>query len=123
MVVKFELALNMTRRQKAATSIWCGAGTSLFLVPSAVAGFADVSAETAAAGLGVPAAVAVVFWLAKSLMDQHDGRRAYEGGREAEEAFDRREAARLAAEADIARRRQPVRRPRNHVIDGEVISR
>lgn len=60
----------------AGTSVFCGLGSALFLVPSAVAGWADLSAPMVVGGLSFPAAVATVFWLAKGLVDDNNARKA-----------------------------------------------
>lgn len=72
--MRFEFAFTMTRRQKVSTVVWCGTGSALFIIPSATLPFAEVSANTLAAGVGIPAAVAVVFWLAKNLADNQDAK-------------------------------------------------
>jgi len=114
MKIQFEFA--MTRRQKVATSVWCGLGSALFIVPSTLLPGAEVSAHTAAAGVGIPAAVAVVFWLAKNLADQHDrNAKPHESAR--------RGAAEVrAAEREAATTRVIYVRP-GDAIEGEVLPR
>lgn len=68
--------LTPMQRRVAGSCVFCGIGSSLFLVPSAVAGWADLSAQTVLGGLGFPAAVAVVFWLGRGLVDDNDRRNA-----------------------------------------------
>jgi hypothetical protein len=70
--MKVEFAFTMTGRQKISTVVWCGTGSALFIVPSALLPFADLSPDTVAAGVGIPSVVAVVFWLAKNLADNHN---------------------------------------------------
>lgn len=68
--------LTPMQRRVAGTSVFCGLGSALFLVPSAVAGWADVSGQMVVGGLALPAVVATVFWLAKGLADDNDRRKA-----------------------------------------------
>lgn len=67
--------LTPMQRRVAGTSVFCGLTSAIFLVPSAVAGWADVSAQMVVGGLSFPAAIATVFWLGKGLVDDNDRRK------------------------------------------------
>lgn len=101
------------------TSVLCGAGSAILLVPPALAPWADVSPVMWVGGLLGPAAIAAAFWQIKAAVEAHDERRA--------EELD--PTARLgAAQVRMAEAEQrdryadvQVRPARGEVIEGEVV--
>jgi hypothetical protein len=98
--------LTQTQRRAIGTGVFCSTGSALFLVPPALAGWADVSGPMLVGGLGFPAAVATVFWLAKSLVDENDRRNVGNdrSARLGEVLVDRAEREHAAASGPVSSR-------------------
>ena len=69
MGVKVQFSTTMTRAEKWCTGVLVGLASSLFVVPSAFADWADVSMKTGGAAAVIPAGAAALWWSLKSTVD------------------------------------------------------